>query len=44
MAQHTFEYYLLQYFYEILQGHNLITKDAVDRLAWGDHLWLTFIA
>ena len=44
MAQHTFEYDLLQYIYEILQGHNLITKDTIDRLAWGDRLLLTFIA
>jgi len=34
MTQHTFEHYLLQYLYEILQGHNLITGFANWGLAW----------
>src|SRR5580704_15170543 len=44
MAQHKFCDYLLQYLYEILQGHNLITIAWITRLAWTCCFKATFLA
>jgi len=35
MPQHTYEYFCLQYLYEKLQRHNLITRTVVKRLPMG---------